>query len=95
MTTREDENERRREIIRRLEDEETRLNAEKSAVERELAEVKARILRAQSPYPPGDICRACWDDHGVHSKMQPQSGDRGVDAFRCGKCGHVEERKVF
>ena len=92
MTEHSDES--RREIVRRLEEEEQALNAQQAQLDRKRTEIKSRRFRAQLPFPSGDICPVCWIDHGLEAPMQPQPSGRGVDIFRCGSCGHTEERKA-
>ena len=92
-----DRDQERREIVRRLEDEEARLHADKARVisqyDRKLEAAKARRLRAEGPYPPGDPCPICWIEHGTDSQMKPQSSGYGVDVFQCGVCGNSDERR--
>lgn len=60
--------EERREIIRQLQEQDRRLQAEAKDFEAVIAkrrlDIKGQISRLESPLPAGDICPDCWFTHG-------------------------------
>src|SRR5450432_441172 len=67
----------RREIIWRLEQEDFRLRtqaaptkADADKLEQRLMEVDSALRRAQLHFPPGDLCPECWITQGVKSSMK-------------------------
>lgn len=93
MTPIEDEQERREEI-RRLEQENLRLdqetahrNADNMTAKRQRAQNEAKALRLQFSAPSDDICPECWFDLGEHVPLTPQASGYGEDIYRCGN-GH-------
>ena len=91
----ENSDQRRREIIRELEDEKRAAQVKKARpsadVDAQLFEIEARLHRAKSPPPSPELCVDCWVLHGEQLKMLPRSSPPGVDIFGCGN-GH--ERRV-
>jgi hypothetical protein len=94
--------EERREIIGRVkylyEQAQTkRLNAEDEAAQFRQKEASLRdaALRAQAPFPSGDVCPECWIMHGKVASLVSATADdpRRYDRFRCGeRCGYVIDR---
>lgn len=97
-----DQDQKRREIVRCLELEETRLHAkthsletEKQRIYFELAELHRAQGRAAGPLPAGDACPTCWINHGEQVQMRivaEQSGRSMPDRVACPKCGRGELR---
>src|SRR5438067_2546093 len=82
-------------MLRRLQDENREAQGKLTQLQREYAQRSERIKRLQTPYPEGDICPLCWDEHGRHV---PLRGDVAADEpsrfdrFRCREYGYYEDR---
>lgn len=97
MAPKEDEQERR-EVVRRLENEKLRLNRQKAQIDpsptkidRQLVETEAKILRAQSaandPSFGTEVCFECWVEIGERVPLTPQPSGYAEDIYRC-RNGH-------
>lgn len=64
--------ETRRQIVRRLEKEKLELDAEARSKNARTRELEEKLLRAQGPLPPADVCPRCWIEHGTHSRLAGQ-----------------------
>jgi len=95
-----DHDQERREIVRRLAQEETRLHAkthsleaEKQRIYFELADLHRAQGRAAGPLPAGDVCPTCWINLGEQVPMRigaAPSGHPAPDRVACPKCGREE-----
>jgi hypothetical protein len=106
--TSEQGDERRREIIRRLEEEKARidaekarLNAEKARIDVEMeqrrAELEFQLGRANHPPLSNDMCPTCWIKHNRKVQLQPVSHEEdpnNYDRMVCRECGYVEDRRT-
>src|SRR5216683_7603286 len=95
-----DHDQERREIVRRLEQEEVRLHAkthcletEKQRLHFELADLHRAQGRAAGPLPAGDLCPACWINHGEEVQLSNLPDQSTRDMFVCLKCGREEVRE--
>ena len=98
-----DHDQERREIIRRLAQEETRLHAKTHSLEAEkqrlyfeLADLHRAQGRAAGPLPAGDVCPTCWINHGeqVQMRIAEPSGRSAPDGAACPKCGREEPQEL-
>ena len=91
------DHEDRRELIRQLEGSYRELQADHSeaqaGVTEELAQMEAKLARLKLPLPESDICRVCWYEHGVTSKLLPQPSPPMTDVWWCSACNHIETRR--
>ncbi len=88
----EDNEQDRREIIWRLEQEEARADADLAKAQARKDEIAAKRLRAETAPDDPALCRECWvefAESGVPMLRQP--GGYGEDVYRC-RNGH--ERRV-
>lgn len=83
-----DEDERR-EVIRRLEQEYLRAKREHAETQPEHAEAEAALSRLQLPLPPGDVCPECWITHG-HTRPLRAVLENGAPQYRRMRCDHCE-----
>lgn len=101
----EQNDEYRREVIRRLEDQDRELEAKAKKAEAEAAqarqqrsELEVALRRAQLPFPPGDPCPLCWIMHGRDSQLYPVPHEEPekYDRMKCGSegCNYVEDREA-
>jgi len=98
--TPENRDEYRRQIVRRLENQDHDLEAKAEKAEAEAAQARmkrkkleAALLRAQGPPRPSNECEACWIIHGRHSQMvaaEHEDPDH-FDRLECKTCGHFED----
>jgi hypothetical protein len=96
----EDNEEDRRQIIRRLEHrykesqaQKAQLGRDKLGIEHKTAEIEAALLRAQNP-PPGDkICLICWVDNGLIVDREPIRHPVSIhyDRWICRNCGDIKD----
>jgi len=103
MTPIENEQERR-EVIRRIEHRYQEAHAKRLKAEAEVVQARqeeAALLnaqrRAQLPIPPGDICPECWVMHGDEHPLRPvphPHDARHIDRWLCNVCRHVEDRET-
>jgi hypothetical protein len=100
----ENKDEQRREIIRRLEYQNQRLEAELLEAETKAAELRQKHtaasgarLRAEGPFPAGEPCPECWITHGRDIQMYciPADDPKDYDRWKCGECGYFEDRRFW
>lgn len=93
----------RREEIRRLEQEDLRADARLAEINAELQQIQAdkvqrqaKRLRAERPFPPGEICPNCWVNHGEKSLLRAAQHDDPdhYDLLRCSACEYEIERNI-
>ena len=94
----------RREIVRQLEQEQRRLNAEAEHLSAQVAQVTQRqlsimaaLLRACESPSSNDICLSCWIIHGDQNRMKivPARPPRAMShRFVCPRCEREELRRA-
>ncbi|HTT96690.1 MAG TPA: hypothetical protein VMF58_01460 [Rhizomicrobium sp.] len=86
----------RREMIRRLQDENQNIVSELSRLKMQHLANEASILRMQQGLPNENCCEPCWYDTGIESGMKPTQtpshNPSKFDRWRCETCGHQIDR---
>ncbi len=86
--------------LTQLSEEEARVKSRLSEVQSEKVELDAaseriNLLRSGDSEPISFACPSCYIIHGIESEMTPIPSDtKGVDKFRCHKCGYELEKEI-